>query len=125
MRWSDYTAELDRREAEFLKPLEENQEKKKKRASIAERVRRKFDPSPKPDERVFSGPAALGRITHCCQCGAVKRDGAKWLEAVSMPDLLIIQWFGSTGLEDIRRPLCGEICVQKEVARWVSMQSLK
>ena len=117
----EYVEDLDRREEEFLKPLEEKQEKKKKRASIAERVRRKFDPTPKPDERVFAGPAALGRIVHCCQCSAVKRDGAKWMEAVPVTGRLIIALHGEF-LIARARPLCGLACAQKELRKWLKAE---
>lgn len=121
MTWSDYTVELDRREAEFLKPFEEKQEKKKKRASIAERVRQKFDATSKPDERVFSGPAALGRITHCCQCGAVKRDGAKWMESIHVTGMLVIAMYGEF-MGDAARPLCGGGCAQDELRKWLKSE---
>ena len=125
MKWSEYTEDLDRREEKFVKAEEPQQQRKGKLAAVAERVRRKFDPNPKPDERVFAGPAALGRsvrIVRCCQCGSIKGGGGKWMEGVPMPGVLIIQWFGSTGLEDIARPLCGAACVTEELRKWLKAE---
>ena len=130
--WDDYTRELDRKEP---KPSPERREE------IRRKIWRQYGGDHEtqcagPSLEQFGGPNIkqsvgpnygqsvgpnLGRGPWCCRCGEEKRTDNHWFESQSDGVSIVVQPLAA-GPSAGWRPLCGEACVQKEMADYLNGQ---
>ena len=122
--WDDYTRELDRKEP---KPSPERREE------IRRKIWRQYGGDHEtqcvgPSLEQFGGPYIkqsvgpnLGRGPWCCRCGEEKRTDNHWFESQSDGVSIVVQPLAA-GPSAGWRPLCGEACVQKEMADYLNGQ---